>query len=92
MQESKADDATRQLLEQLLNEIKALNAKVPESQAVSDMSEETENIINESRRDAPRQRWYQASLEGIKEAATTLGAIAKPVFAVAEKLTPLLMG
>lgn len=93
LQESKADDAVKILLEQLLTEIKALNAKVPASQAqqLADMAEETETLIGETGRETPRKKWYEASLGGIKDAALAIGEIAKPVLAVAEKLSPLLL-
>ncbi len=93
LQESKADDTVKILLEQLLTEIKALNAKVPAAQAqqLADMAEETETLIGETGRETPRKKWYEASLGGIKDAALAIGEIAKPVLAVAEKLSPLLL-
>jgi molecular chaperone DnaK (HSP70) len=93
LQESKANNEVKDLLGQLLTEIKALNAKVPEAQAqqFADMAEETETLIGETGRETPRKKWYEASLSGIKEAALAIGDIAKPVLAVAEKLSPLLL-
>ena len=41
---------------------------------------------------APRKKWYEASLEGIKETALAVGEIAKPVLTIAEKLSQLLLG
>ncbi len=94
LQESKADNQTQDLLKELLNEIKVLNEKVPAAQAakVQSIAEETETLIAESSREQPRKRWYEASLEGIKEAALAVGEIATPVLAIAEKLSPLLIG
>lgn len=92
LQESKANDEVKTLLEQLLSEIQALNAKVPSTQAqqLTDMAGDVETLMTETGRETPRPKQYQLSLEGIKEAAVTLGDIAKPVLAVAEKLAPLL--
>lgn len=87
---SKTDDEVKELLVQLLAEIKALNDKVPEQQFV-DMAEGAETLISEASRNQPRKKWYEASLEGIKEAALTVGGVAAPVMAVVEKLVPLLL-
>lgn len=90
--ESKANDEVKILLKELLSEIQALNAKVPSTQAqqLTDMAGDVETLITETGRETPRPKQYQLSLEGIKDAAVTLGDIAKPVLAVAEKLAPLL--
>jgi hypothetical protein len=93
LKESKADDTVKTLLEQLLTEIKALNAKVPAEQAqqLTDMSEGAETLVSETSRETPRKKWYEASLEGITEAAKAVGSAAKPVLEIAEKLSPLLL-
>ncbi|MGZ5560556.1 MAG: COR domain-containing protein [Methylobacter sp.] len=93
LQESKAGNEVKILLEQLLIEIKTLNGKVPDAQAQQfiDMADSAETLITEAGREAPRQKWYQLSLEGIKEAASAVGEVAKPVLEVAEKLASLLL-
>lgn len=92
LHESKAEPEIKQLLERLLTEIKDLNAKVPASPVIAGLSEEAATLVSESSREAPRKRWYEASLSGIEEAAKSLGAIAKPVLAIAKELSPLLLG
>ncbi len=92
LQQSTAAPEVKELLTQLLNEIKALNAKVPDSQEIKDISEDAETLINESNRESPRKKQYEFSLEGIKNTATTLGDIAKPVLATAKALGALLAG
>jgi GTPase SAR1 family protein len=79
------------LLEQLLSEIKALNGKIPEAQ-LNEITDGVETLIKEANRPTPRKEWYQLSLKGLKEAALAVGEIAKPVLAIAEKLSPLLLG
>jgi len=64
---------------------------VPELPAVTDLSEESATLVSESSREAPRKRWYEASLSGIEEAAKSLGAIAEPVLAIVKDLSPLLL-
>jgi small GTP-binding protein len=85
------DAHIKPLLEQLLSEIKALNGKIPDLD-YADMTEGVEKLISEGNRESPRKKWYEASLEGIKEAALTVGEIAKPVLEIAEKLSPFLLG
>jgi hypothetical protein len=92
LQESKANDETKVLLEKLLNEIKLLNEKAPatQAQAIEKMTKGAETLVNESKSATPDQAWYELSFKGIKEAVTTIGEMAKPVWEVAEKLSPLL--
>lgn len=91
LQESKASDDAKTLLEQLLNEIKVLNGKVPE-QAIQTLSEESETLITEAIKEQPRKKYLGLSLEGIKEAALTLKELGEPIINIATKLSPLLLG
>ena len=94
LKESKADDAVKTLLEQLLTEIKTLNTKVPatQAQAVENMAKRADTLVTESKSATPDKEWYQLSFKGIKEAALAIGDAAKPVLDIAEKLSPLLLG
>ncbi|MDD1611492.1 MAG: hypothetical protein LUO95_13190, partial [Methylococcaceae bacterium] len=76
------NDEINALLKQLLTEIEALNGKIPE-QALADMTEGAEKLISESKRETPRKKWYEASLEGILEAAKAVGEAAEPVLKIA---------
>ncbi|PPD50180.1 MAG: hypothetical protein CTY13_02150 [Methylobacter sp.] len=91
LQQSQEDNQVNQLLAVLLREIQDLNSKVPASQTIEDMSQDAQSLIAETQREKPRPNRLGVSLEGIKEAAQTLGDIAKPVFEVAEKIGPLLL-
>lgn len=86
------NDEVKQLLSELLKQIKELNSKVPaeNKQAVADMSRDVEDLANEINSDNPRQRNSLFSLEGIKEAATQLGETATPIMEIAEKISPFL--
>jgi hypothetical protein len=90
VQQSQASDEIKQLLEQLLNEIKALNGKIPE-QAIQILSEESETLITETSKEQPRKKYLGLSLEGIKEAALTLKEVGEPILELATKLSPLLL-
>lgn len=93
LENSSVGDEAKALLAQLLNEIRLLNNTVPavQAQQLEDMSEETEKIIRESGREAPRKKYYEFSLDGIKDAALTLGAIANPVLEIVKQLSPFLL-
>jgi hypothetical protein len=91
LKNSLANNDVKVLLQNLLREIEELNAKVPASSVVKELSDETQALINESTRETPRKRWYETSLEGIKEAALSLKEIGEPVLDIVEKLSPLLL-
>lgn len=86
-----ADDTSPDLkavLNELLENIKALNNQAPTTQAplIETLSRETETLITEIASPQPRKRYALLSLEGIKEAAISLEAAATPILAVAEKI------
>jgi hypothetical protein len=89
LHESKADTAVKEMMKELLNEIKALNGRIP-MQDLAHMTEDVEKLISESNREVPRKEWYQLSLKGIKEAALSLKEIGEPVLDVVTKLKALL--
>jgi len=90
VQASQANDDIKQLLIDLLKQIEELNSKVP-AEVIEPISRDAENLVTELNSDKPRKRNSQFSLEGIKEAATTLGTIAKPIIDIAEKISPFLL-
>jgi len=55
------------------------------------MTEGAEKLISESKRETPRKKWYEASLEGILEAAKAVGEAAEPVLKIAGTLSSLLV-
>lgn len=74
----------------LLAAIKVLYAKVPPDQArqLVEMEADATTLASEVGKEAPHKKQCEISLKGIKDAAVTLGEIAKPLFAIAEKLAP----
>jgi len=76
------------VLNELLENIKALNNQAPATQVpfIETLSRETETLITEIASPQPRKRYALLSLEGIKEAAISLEAAATPILAVAEKI------
>ena len=77
------------LLQQLLSEIKSLNAKIPATQ-VAAIAEEALQLQAESQRTEPRRRLYQAHIDGITDEAQKLGQGGQAVLALAAQLKTLL--
>lgn len=89
---TKVNDEVNEILTELLNEIKALNDKVPAAQAqsIEDLSNDAKALVVESARPEPRAERYKVSLKGLKEAAQAIGDIAGPILQVVGKLSVLL--
>jgi hypothetical protein len=82
-------------LKALLKELALATGKMsevlPEDKA-KQVSRDLETLTAEATSKTPRRQWWQLSLDGIKEAATAVGAIGQPVLEVASKIVPLLTG
>jgi HEPN domain-containing protein len=91
--EAKVDNEIKQLLEQLLKAVNEVNKKVPREKTDEGeaMVRDTEALIKEAISSKPRRKWYEVSLEGLKQAATNIGEIAEPVLDIVRKLIPLLL-
>jgi len=87
------DDEIRNLLDQLLKAVTVVNQKVtPEKSSDAEaMARDTETLVKEASSSKPRRQWYEVSLEGLKQAAINIGAVASPVLQIVEKLVPLLV-
>jgi hypothetical protein len=79
-------------LANMLEEIRQLNESVPAAQArhVNTITECFERLLEETQREKPAMRWYQASLDGIKHAALAIGAPAQPLLTLVEKVRAIL--
>lgn len=91
--ESKVEDNIKDLLEQLLNNINEINKNVPSEQAevAEEMARDAETLIKEATSSKPRRKWYELSVQGIKDAAINLGEIAAPVLTIVERIVKLLV-
>lgn len=88
--ESGADANVKELIKQLNEEFKRIAPKADASQTKK-MGKNLEALSKELASDEPERRWYEVSLEGIKEAAEAVGQIATPILKIVGKLTPLLL-
>ncbi|NEN91406.1 MAG: hypothetical protein F6K48_21865 [Okeania sp. SIO3H1] len=91
--EAKVDDDIKNLLDQLLKTINEVNKKAtPEqTETAKTMAQDAETLVKESTRTQPRRQWYEISLEGLKDAAISMGEVAVPVLNLVDKISPLLL-
>tara|TARA_R110001583_G_scaffold169652_1_gene322516 strand:+ start:1657 stop:3228 length:1572 start_codon:yes stop_codon:yes gene_type:complete len=90
LSESVVDNEIKVLIKQLNQEIERVASKVDPGQ-VKKMGKNLEALSKELVSEEPERRWYEVSIEGIMDAAKAVGAIADPVFSIAEKLLKLLI-
>jgi hypothetical protein len=90
---SDVDKELEALLKQLLLEVAELSKKVAQEnfQSAETMARSAESLVKEATSSKPRRKWYEISVEGIREAAKSIGDIAKPVLDVVSRLAPLLL-
>jgi hypothetical protein len=81
------------LLNDLLIRIAEVSKHIPQNDAqhAKTMVRDAESLVKEASSSNPRRKWYEVSLEGLKDAANAIGEIAKPVLDVVSKLSPLLL-
>jgi len=91
---SNLNDETKKLLEQLLKTINEINkqAKPENTETAESMARDVESLIKEATSAKPRRKWYEVSIEGLKQAAVNIGEVATPVLEIVGKLSPLLLG
>jgi hypothetical protein len=92
--DASVEDDLKQLLAQLLKAVNEVNKEVPQerSDEAEAMARDAETLIKETASSNPRRRWYEVSLEGLKQAAVNIGELAQPVLEIVGKLTPFLLG
>ena len=90
---SEIDDKVKTLLDQLLKAVNEINKKVSgdKSAEAETMARDVEALVKEATSSKPRRKWYEVTLDGLKQTATTIGEIAGPVLDIVNKLRPLLL-
>lgn len=87
---STAPDEIKELVKQLMEQIANISPGIDSSKAEL-MGKDVKALSDEVASPQPRKSWYKLALEGIKETATTIGEVAKPVLEIVTKLMPLLL-
>jgi hypothetical protein len=88
---SEVTDEVKELLQDLLKQIYQIGPKI-EPKLLKRMAQDVSTLSAEAASDEPRRKWYEITLEGLKEAATAVGEIANPIVSTVAKLMPLLLG
>lgn len=80
-------------LDQLLRTVNQVSKQVtPEQTEIAQrMAQDAEILVKEVASSSPRRRWYELSLEGLQEAAKSIGEIAIPVLKTVGEISPLLL-
>jgi hypothetical protein len=86
---SNANSDVKAAIEQLLKEVAEVAKKVPGDKS-KEIAENAERLTTEISRAKPQRKWYELSIEGLKEAGGAIGEVGKPIIETAGKLLPLL--
>jgi GTP-binding protein EngB required for normal cell division len=88
--QSDADSEIQDLITELNRQIENV-ASNADPIHVKKMGKNLERLSEELASEEPEKRWYEVSLDGLKEAAEAVGEIANPVLKIIGKLSTLLL-
>lgn len=87
---SSVSPEVQELIKTLTKQIEDLATKI-EPAATQQMGSDVETLSKEISSPRPRRKWYEVSLEGLKEAAEAVGDLGKPIIQTLKALAPLLL-
>lgn len=79
-------DLVKKLTEQIAKVAPSIDPKKAEK-----MGKNLEALSKEMASSEPERKWYEVSLEGLKEAAEAVGELGKPILETVTKLSPLIL-
>lgn len=79
----------KDLLKSLVKEVGKISDKLPEEKA-KEVARDLETLTAEATSKTPRKKWWQLSVEGLKQMAKDVGEIGKPILEIISKIVPLL--
>lgn len=88
--QSNVDKEIRDCMEQLLAQVRDIAAKAPPPDALN-LTKSAQRVTDEITRREPQRKFYELSVEGLKDAAKAVGEVGKPILETAGKLLPLLV-
>lgn len=80
----------QRLLKELTGDVGKMLPQLGSEEERKDVRDALSTLIGEAKRDQPRQKWYEVSAEGLKEAAKTCAAMAGPIVKTVNAILPLL--
>ena len=87
---SKVGDDVKMLLQDLIKHINEVAKSAPK-EVGQEMARDVETLAKEVVSPTPRRKWYELSIDGLKEAAVKIGDLGKPILETTGKLLPLLL-
>lgn len=81
----------KSLLKELSVEVGKMVEQLPPEQA-SEVARDLKTLTDEAISEKPRRKWWELSVDGLKDAAKTVGEIGQPVIETAAKVALLLSG
>ncbi len=86
---SDINEEVKDLMKQLITDVTEISKNIPKENAES-MARDVESLSKEVTSSKPRRKWYEMSIEGLKDAARAVGEVGKPILVTTAKLLPLL--
>jgi hypothetical protein len=90
LKDAPVDDQVKTLVKELTDQIAAIAPKA-DPKLTQRMGGDLQTLTSEMKQEEPRRKWYEMSLDGLKEAAVAVGELAAPIMTTIGKLTPLLL-
>lgn len=90
LSQSSAPAEVQELVKTLTKQIEELANKIDPA-TTQQMGSDVETLSKEIASAKPRRKWYEVSLEGLKEAAEAVGELGKPILQTIKALSPLLL-
>jgi thioredoxin reductase len=88
LSQSAASDEVKELVKKLAKQIEEIALKIDPNQT-RQLGDDLRTLSDEMAKPEPRRKWYELSLDGIKDAAIAVGEIAKPIVATVHTLAGL---
>jgi hypothetical protein len=88
--QSNADAEIQDLIAELNRQVEIVAPNADPGQ-IKKMGKNLERLSEEVASEEPEKRWYEVSLDGLKEAAEAVGEIAGPILKIVGKLSTLLL-
>ncbi len=86
---SEIPDDLKEMIKNLAKEVAKMSEALPDELA-QQATRDLEVLTAEATGMAPRKQWIELSAEGLKQAATNIGEIGKPVLELVARILPLL--
>jgi hypothetical protein len=88
--QSSASGEVKELMKSLVDQVTAAAPKIDPATA-EQLGKNLEALSKELNSAKPQRKWYEVSLDGLKEAAEAVGELGVPIVKTVAKLVPLLL-